>query len=77
MIGAPEHCDSGHCVTCSDEGLPMRVLAPGADGLASCLDGEGARYEVMTELLGALVAGDVVLVHAGVALARVDGGELA
>ena len=57
-------CDEGHCVTCSDEAVPMTVRDVRADGTAVCDDG----VEVMTDLLGALEPGDKVLVHAGVAL---------
>jgi hydrogenase maturation factor len=60
--------DDGHCVTCSDEGVELRVLEARADGIAVC-EGE---VEVMTDLVGAVEAGDAVLVHAGVAIARVD-----
>jgi hydrogenase maturation factor len=56
-------CGSDHCVTCSDEAVPLRVEAVRADGTALC---EGV--EVMTDLVGRLEPGDVVLVHAGVAL---------
>jgi hydrogenase maturation factor len=45
----------------------MRVLHAGDDGVAVCDAGE-----VLTDLVGPLEAGDVVLVHAGVAIARVD-----
>jgi hydrogenase maturation factor len=65
-------CGGDHCVTCSDEGVPMRVLQTGPDGLSVCADAEGSRTEVMTELVGAIDPGDEVLVHAGVALARLD-----
>ena len=58
-------CGSGHCVTCSDEAVPMRVDEVRDDGTALC---EGS--EVMTELVGAVAPGDVLLVHAGTALAR-------
>ena len=63
---AAESCDSYHCITCSDEGVPMRVLAAAEDGLAIC---EGD-VEVMTALVGAVEPGDELLVHAGVALQR-------
>jgi hydrogenase maturation factor len=59
-----------HCITCSDEGVPMRVLEAGQNGLAVCAGEEGDRAEVMTDLVGAVVPGDSVLVHAGVALVR-------
>ena len=58
-------CDEGHCITCSDEGVPMRVLE--IDGsLARCEGG----VEVMTDLVGDVEPGDELLVHAGVALVR-------
>jgi hypothetical protein len=57
-------CDESHCVTCSDEGVPMLVTDV-VDGLAVC-DG----IEVMTELVGEVSPGDELLVHAGVALVR-------
>jgi hydrogenase maturation factor len=59
-------CEERHCVTCSDEGLPMRITEV-VDGLAIC-DG----VEVMTELVGTVAPGDEVLVHAGVALVRLS-----
>ena len=41
-------CDAdGHCVTFSDEGVPMRVVATNAEGLAVCAGG----VEVMTDLV--------------------------
>jgi hydrogenase expression/formation protein HypC len=60
-------CDGAHCITCSDEAVPMRVVETTPDGLAVCEGG----VEVMTELVGPLQPGDEVLVHAGVALTRV------
>jgi hydrogenase maturation factor len=59
-------CEDGHCITCSDEGVPMRVVKARDDGLALC---EGD-VDVMTDLVGPVRAGDELLVHAGVALAR-------
>ena len=61
-------CGSEHCVTCSDEALPLRVLEARPGALALC----EPDVEVMTDLVGAVEAGDVLLVHAGVALARVE-----
>jgi len=61
---APERC-----ITCSDEGLPMRVMElPRADGIAICADEAGANHEVAVDLLEPLSIGDEVLVHAGVAI---------
>jgi hydrogenase maturation factor len=59
-------CEDGHCITCGDEGLPMRVLkVRGDQGL--CEDDGGAHHTVELALVEAGV-GDQVLVHAGVAL---------
>jgi hypothetical protein len=59
---APERARD-HCVTCSDEAVALRVDAVRPDGTALC---EGV--EVMTDLVGSVEPGDVVIVHAGVAL---------
>jgi hydrogenase maturation factor len=58
--------DPNHCVTCGDEGVPMRIQALRDDGTALCDGGT----EVMVELVAPVEPGDEVLVHAGVALAR-------
>ncbi len=47
----------------------MRVLEL-VDGIALCADADGARSEVMADLVGPVAPGDVLLVHAGTALAR-------
>ena len=54
-------------MTCSDEAVPLRVLATYDDGTALC-DGD---VVVMTDLVGTVAPGDELLVHAGTALARV------
>ncbi len=48
----------------------MRVVAALEDGLARC-EADGAESDVMVDLVGPVAIGDEVLVHAGVALARV------
>ena len=58
--------DPNHCVTCSDEGVPLRVRAVGDDGTALAEDGS----EVMVDLVAPVAPGDELLVHAGVALTR-------
>ena len=51
----------------------MRVVrVDDARSIALCEDGEGARADVATELVGPLAEGDELLVHAGVALARLE-----
>jgi hydrogenase maturation factor len=60
-------CEDGHCITCGDDGVPMRVLRIRDDALALCADAAGAHHTVELALVDA-GTGDQVLVHAGVAL---------
>jgi hydrogenase maturation factor len=64
---------SGHCITCSDEGVPMSVVAVDAEReLALCIDDAGARHSVEIALVAPVGLGDEVLVHAAVALVRLQ-----
>ena len=60
-------CDEERCITCGDEGIPMRVEKSDRQS-AICVDQQGARHEVAVDLVGPLTPGDRVLVHAGVAI---------
>jgi len=61
------------CITCGDEGVAMRVVElDSPHGLALCIDGDGARSEVDLGLVAGVAPGDELLVHAGVALARLE-----
>jgi len=74
---ADEHCASDHCITCADEGNPMRVLlVDSGRELALCVDAAGARSSVEVALVAHPSPGDVLLVHAGTALARLDAEAL-
>jgi hydrogenase maturation factor len=65
-------CGSDHCITCSDEGVAMTVVAVDEERcLALCGDAEGTRHTVETALVAPVGPGDELLVHAGVALIRV------
>jgi hydrogenase maturation factor len=72
-------CDPQNgCVTCGDQAAPMRVLCiDSRRGLALCDDDAGCRRTVEIELVRPLAEGDAVLVHAGVALARLAPREAA
>lgn len=58
------------CVTCGDAGVPVRVLSLHGD-IAACEDRTGARADVALEFVGEVRPGDVLLVHAGIALTKV------
>ncbi len=67
-------CDRDRgCITCSDEGIPLRVVGRGSEGLTLCADPEGRVSEVEADLIDGVAEGDVLLVHAGVALVRIGG----
>lgn len=61
-----------HCITCSDEGIPMRVEAILGNGLAKCIDAADTRSDVMTALVSDVAIGDTLLVHAGTALLKLS-----
>ena len=61
-----------HCITCSDEGIPMHVeRVDNARGLALCAAEDGTKSTVEIALVD-VAPGDRVLVHAGVALAELS-----
>ena len=62
-------CDSDHCITCGDVAVEVRVVRLLADELADVDTGEGTE-RVSVALVSAAV-GDVILVHAGEAIAVV------
>lgn len=64
---AGEHCTDDVCVTCSDQAVPVTVLELRDDGTARVETGSGVE-EVSVALVDAVV-GEVVLVHAGEAIA--------
>ena len=58
------------CITCGDVAVVLTVA--GVDGAdARCRADDGREEVVAVELVGAVVAGDRLLVHAGVAIERV------
>ncbi|KAA1250256.1 hydrogenase assembly protein HupF [Mycobacterium simiae] len=59
------------CVTCSDEGRLGEVVMASAEGLAAVRTGRGVE-DVVTTLVGPVAAGDLVLVHAGTAISRLE-----
>jgi len=64
------HCTEEVCITCSDAAVAVTVLEVRPGGLALVDTGAGPPEEVSIALVDARV-GDVVLVHAGEAIAVV------
>lgn len=65
------HCEGDVCITCSDHAVPVRITELLADELALVTTDAATVEEVSIALVDARV-GDVVLVHAGEAIARLD-----
>jgi hypothetical protein len=71
LTPVPE-CDGDHCVTCSDEGTVAEVRSVEGDRAAVLAAG---RTEVVdVSLVAPVETGELVLVHAGVALCTLGGG---
>ena len=68
-----DSCGSHHCITCGDDGVPMTVVRVDlARGLALCQQADGTRSTVEIALIDAVEPRDMLLVHAGTALARLE-----
>jgi hydrogenase expression/formation protein HypC len=72
----PSHCTLNHdgCVTCSDAGIPVRVVSVEGDD-ALCEDAAGSRAWIAVELVMPVQPGEVLLTHGGVAIGRVAAQE--
>ena len=65
----------GHCITCSDEAQHARVLSvDAATGLALVVVNE-VTGEVDTMLVDDVAQGDLILIHGGVAIAKLLSGQ--
>jgi hydrogenase expression/formation protein HypC len=67
------HCtlDQDGCVTCGDVAVPVRVLQVQATA-ADVVDRLGRHAEVATDFVPDAQPGDILLVHLGVAIGRVE-----
>jgi len=72
-VTGADTCGPDHCITCGDDGVPMEVVrVDEVRGLALCADENGTRETVETALVDPVAPGDVLLVHAGTALALLE-----
>ncbi len=73
--GSPSCSAEPGCITCGDVAVMLTVASTcGAD--ARCHDEQGREELVATELVGDVRPGDRVLVHAGVAIERLNPAPL-
>ena len=71
LLKADATCTDDICVTCSDEGRLGEVLTATPDGMATVRTANGVET-VATTLVDPVAACELLLVHAGTAIARVD-----
>jgi hydrogenase assembly chaperone HypC/HupF len=62
----------GHCITCSDEALPVTVLRVDSETGLALVAVQGVTEEVDITLVENVAPGDMLLVHGGVAIGHVD-----
>jgi hydrogenase assembly chaperone HypC/HupF len=67
------HTDKEHCITCSDEAVSVRVVGVDQqDNSVAMVEVYDAIEEVDITLVKDVKPGDMLLVHAGVAIGRLD-----
>jgi hypothetical protein len=66
-----DECSDDVCVTCSDEGRLGEVIGASEGGQATVRTARGVE-DVITTLVEPIAAGDLILVHAGTAIGRVE-----
>ncbi|MDQ6783871.1 MAG: HypC/HybG/HupF family hydrogenase formation chaperone [Actinomycetota bacterium] len=72
-VCATDPAERAACITCSDEGRVAEVVSVGPD--AAVVRAAGVLEEADVTLVGPVEPGDVVLVHAGTAIARLGQGS--
>jgi hydrogenase maturation factor len=66
------YCENGHCLTCSDEAIPVKVLHVNqVAGLALVAVHEKTE-EIDISLVEDVAPGDILLAHGGVAIASFE-----
>ena len=72
-VGRNTSSSPSSCITCGDVAIPMRVIRTGGeDGLADCVSEDGDTAAVDLGLLDDARPGDAVLVHACVAIQKLE-----
>ncbi|MDR1851304.1 MAG: HypC/HybG/HupF family hydrogenase formation chaperone [Propionibacteriaceae bacterium] len=68
------NCTEEVCITCSDEGRPARVVeSPKSPFDPAIVSTDAGVEEVDVTLVSPVKPGDRVLIHAGTAIARLEG----
>jgi hydrogenase maturation factor len=62
----------GHCITCSDEAVQVHVLSVNQEDGLALVALDDLSEEIDVTLVEHVEPGDILLVHGGIAIARVD-----
>ncbi|MDQ2887955.1 MAG: HypC/HybG/HupF family hydrogenase formation chaperone [Chloroflexota bacterium] len=65
----------GHCITCSDEALSVKVLLVDREMEMARVEVQGKEEEVDITLIESVQPGDTLLVHGGVAISCIEEGN--
>lgn len=74
MLAVPqglENVNGETCITCSDEGRPLQIVALSDDGFTALASSNSGEETVDITLVKPVEVGDKVLVHAGMAITKV------
>lgn len=70
--GSCERDAAGYCITCADEALPARIERVDQEAGMALVTVADMTQEIDITLVDDVVPGDQVLVHGGIAIARID-----
>ena len=62
----------GHCITCSDEALPVKIVSINQTTGLALVEVQNVIEEIDITLIDDVAVGDTVLVHGGVAIGHPD-----
>jgi hypothetical protein len=71
LLSTPAECTDDVCVTCSDEGRLAEVVSA-LDPARALVRAAGAQEHVDTMLVDPVEPGDLLLIHAGMAISKLD-----
>ncbi len=63
--------EEGHCITCSDEAIAVTIVQVDPEHGRALVEVKRRREEIDITLIEPVVPGDIVLVHAGIAIGKI------
>lgn len=66
--------EEGRCITCSDEAIAVTIVQVDPEHGRALVEVKQSREEIDITLIEPVIPGDIVLVHAGIAIGKYDSG---